>query len=137
MCIRDSSKSHTVMVETWDPETQTLTTIEGNAGNAVSTRRLDLSDPKDVGTIVSSVRAGFDKYLDPAAQAKIAQDTQDPAVAGAPPITGEALVGQAGAVTDHVAAAAVRAGFVNGTATDSAFVWQHGAAAGDEALSVE
>jgi hypothetical protein len=134
---RGNSKSHTVMVETWDPETQTLTTIEGNAGNAVSTRQLDLSDPKDVGTIVSSVRVGFDKYLDPAAQAKIAQDTQDPTVAVAPPITGEALVGQADAVTDRVAAAAVRAGFVNGTAEDSAFVWQHGAAAGDEELSVE
>lgn len=134
---RGNSKSHTVMVETWDPETQTLTTIEGNAGNAVSTRKLDLSDPKDVSTIVSSVRAGFDKYLDPAAQAKIAQDTKDPAVADAPPVTGEALVGQADAVTDRVAAAAVRAGFVNGTADDSAFVWQHGDAVADGELSVE
>ena len=43
----------------------------------------------------------------------------------------------ANAVTERVAGSAVRAGFVNGQATDSAYVWQHGAADSDETLSVE
>jgi hypothetical protein len=121
---RSNSKSHTVMVESFDPETMTLTTIEGNAGNAVSSRRIDLRNQSDVAQIVSSVRPGFDQYLDPAAQERIAQETE--AGTAPAPVAADDLVARANGLTAHVAAPLAAAGLIHGEATDSAYVWQHG-----------
>lgn len=130
---RSNSKSHTVMVESFDPETMTITTIEGNAGNAVSSRRIDLRNQADVAQIVSSVRPGFDQYLDPAAQALIAQEAAEGKAPA--PVAGADLVARANGLTAHVAAPLAAAGLVHGEATDSAYVWQHGSGAAG-ALSV-
>ncbi len=121
---RNGSKSHTVMVESFDPETMTITTIEGNAGNAVSTRKIDLRNQADVSSIVSSVRPGFDQYLDPEAQARIAEEQA--AGTAAAPVSAEELVARANGLTAHVASPLAEAGLIEGDATDSAYTWQHG-----------
>jgi hypothetical protein len=44
--------SHTTMVERYDADTATITTVEGNAGAAVRSQRLVLTNPKDAARIV-------------------------------------------------------------------------------------
>lgn len=64
---KPKAKSHTVLVESFDPATATLTTIEGNANNAVRARSLRLNHPADVRDIVCLVRLGQGFFEPPSA----------------------------------------------------------------------
>ena len=122
---RGNSKSHTVMVDRYDPENQVIYTIEGNANNAIGSRRIDLKNPTDAASIVSSVRMGADKYMNPEAQARIAKEQKtNPS---AEPVTAESLLGRARAVNARLSGSASKSGFINGNDPNApAYTWQHG-----------
>lgn len=59
---RKGGHSHTVMVDRFSAEDFTVSTVEGNANNAVSARKIDLSKPDQVGGIISLVRLGAENF---------------------------------------------------------------------------
>lgn len=136
---RGNSKSHTVMVERYDAENQVIYTIEGNAGHAVSTRRIDLRNPTDAALIVSNVRIGASNLVDEETRQNIADGIAPEVDATRGPVTAEQLLGRARGVNSRLVGAAAREGYIESDdANASAYVWQHGSTdATDQQISVQ
>lgn len=103
--------SHTLMVETFDAAAGLMSCIEGNAGNQVSGRTFDLTDPAQVSKIIHITRLGADQFDDPG-------NTKSGAGAGkAPekPIEAGALTNTLDEVNKALASRAVDKGTVRGT----------------------
>jgi hypothetical protein len=77
-------KSHTMLVESFDAATYTIHTIEGNVGDKVGGRAIDLKSAKDVSKIIFLTRMGTQFF------------GKDPAARGGTGATGRATVGSGG-----------------------------------------
>ena len=68
----NNDRDHTVMVETYDSDSHTISTVEGNSSNRVRGRQIRMEeDPRtgastNVGNLYSLVRAGLEFFQDPA-----------------------------------------------------------------------
>lgn len=132
---RKGGASHTVMVESYDPETQTITTIEGNKGDKVTSTKIDLRDPAQVSKIVSSTRLGADLFMTPETRKAAGEKpsgTPDPNA-----MTAEALLGRARQVNSLMSGVAGRKGWINDKDADAtAYQWMNGDGPGkDDAAS--
>ena len=58
--------SHTMMVDQFDAATWTISTVEGNVGDKVGARKINLTDPAHVGDIIFIARMGMEYFGDPA-----------------------------------------------------------------------
>lgn len=136
---RNNSKSHTVMVERYDAENQVIYTIEGNAGNAVSSRRIDLRNPTDAAQIVSSVRIGAGNLVDETTRQNIANGVAPAVDPERGPVTADQLLARARGVNSRLVGAAAREGYIQSDDENaSAFVWQNGSTdANNGSLSVQ
>ncbi|MEF3121625.1 hypothetical protein [Kocuria flava] len=59
------AQSHTMLVDRFDPSAWTVSTVEGNAGDRVGARVIDLTDPVQVSQIVFLTRLGTEHFGDP------------------------------------------------------------------------
>lgn len=59
------AQSHTMLVDRFDPSAWTVSTVEGNAGDRVGARVIDLTDPVKVSQIVFLTRLGTEHFGDP------------------------------------------------------------------------
>lgn len=57
--------SHTMLVDRFDDTRWTISTVEGNVGDKVGARHVDLTDPKHVGDIIFMARHGMEYFGDP------------------------------------------------------------------------
>jgi hypothetical protein len=62
--------SHTMIVDQFDAATWTISTVEGNVGDKVGARRIDLTDPAHVGDVIFIARMGTEYFGDPATDEK-------------------------------------------------------------------
>lgn len=128
---RAKGASHTVMVESFDPETQTLTTIEGNKGDKVTSTKIDLRDPAQVSKIISSTRVGADAFMTEETRKKAAEKPSG--VVDPNAITAEMLLGRAGRVNELLGGVAGRKGWIEDKDTAAtAYKWMNGSGAGKD-----
>lgn len=105
------NSSHTVLIERYNPADLSLTTIEGNASNRVTSRRIDLTSADDVSEIASLVRLGHVWF-----------EHAEPAAAAAPDAA--TLLNTAKArVRDLQTVASTKKWLVGGGPEDSAHAW--------------
>lgn len=57
-----SGQSHTMLVDRFDADNFAIFTVEGNAADRVTGRRIDLTDPKHVGQLAFTTRMGKEQY---------------------------------------------------------------------------
>jgi hypothetical protein len=111
--------SHTMMVESYDANSATIATIEGNRGQAVRSRNIVLSDPQDVANLRTLIRIGAENYQG------FGEEIED-----APEVDGEDLVGTITHYVDILADRLQTLGFVNAGAGAATQSWQAGEAEG-------
>lgn len=65
-------KSHTMLVDRFDATNLVIYTVEGNTANKIGARKIDLTDPDDVGGIVFLARIGTEYFGNGSAAAEVA-----------------------------------------------------------------
>jgi hypothetical protein len=65
-----------MLVDRYDAATFTVFTVEGNAGDKVGSRKLDLTDPDTVGAIITLTRLGTEYFGDRTPRAAPPEQTE-------------------------------------------------------------
>jgi hypothetical protein len=124
--------SHTVMVESYDAATHTITTVEGNANQRVTSRTINLLDPGEVSGIATLGRLGanhFEGFQHATGELGAGGPTSDPNGSN---ITGQYLIDYAQSQVHLLHNLMASQGWVEGgtVGTDSAHAWVHGSGEG-------
>jgi len=112
--------THTMMVESYDPSTATIATIEGNKGQAVRSRDIVLSNPTDVAEVRAIIRVGAENF----------QGFAEGGDEDQPQVDGEELVAKIEGYVGIIANRLEGLGFIEAGAGASTQSWQAGAATG-------
>jgi hypothetical protein len=113
-------RSHTVMVERFDAGGFVVSTVEGNASNAVRARQMDLTDPDTVRGVIALVRLGTEYF------GAVGEQQAEEGEA----VTAGQVVASMQAINTRLVQLSHNQGWINsGDPTATVFEWIHGAGA--------